>query len=184
MLSFTREIEALSDQNVNLCFQCSKCSSGCPLAYRMDLKPAQVVHCIRLGREEQVLNCNAIWFCAACETCTARCPQGVELAAVMNAARLLAGRKGIAPQVPEVARFFETSIENMRMFGRTSDLLLIAALRLKSRDLFSDLPLAFKLLERGKLNPLKLPSGAAHFRRIHQRVREIEMSDAKVPGEK
>lgn len=176
-MSFAREIEALCGQNVNLCFQCSKCSSGCPLAYRMDLKPAQVVHSIRLGREAEVLNCNAIWYCAACETCTARCPQGLEPAALMCAARLLAARKGIPPKVPEVARFFETSIENMLMFGRTSDLMLVAALRLKSQDMLSDMPLALKLFERGKLNPLRLPNGAAHFRRIYERVRAMELSD-------
>lgn len=173
-MSFAEAIEALSGQKVNLCFQCSKCSSGCPLAHRMDLKPAQVVHCIRLGLEDAVLNCNAIWFCAACETCTARCPQGLEPAALMSAARILATRQGIAPKVPEVATFYETFIENMQMFGRISDLTLVAALKLKSEDLFSDIPLGLKLLERGKLNPLKLPSGASHFRRIYQRVREAE----------
>jgi heterodisulfide reductase subunit C len=172
-MSFTREIEALSGQKVNLCFQCSKCSSGCPLAYRMDLKPAQVVHCIRLGREDEVLNCSAIWFCAACETCTARCPQGLEPAALMNAARILAVRKGIVPKVPEIALFYESFIENMMMFGRISDLMLAAALKLKREDLFGDLPLAVKLFERGRLNPVKLPSGAGDFRRIYQRVQRF-----------
>lgn len=173
-MSFTSEIEALSSQKVNLCFQCSKCSSGCPLAYRMDLKPAQVVHYIRLGREEVVLNCRAIWFCAACETCTARCPQGLEPAALMNAARILAARKGITPQVPQVAVFYESFIENMMMFGRISDLMLVGALKLKTEDLFSDLPLAVKLFERGRLNPVKLPSGAGEFRRIYQRCQMAE----------
>ncbi|MBI4790555.1 MAG: 4Fe-4S dicluster domain-containing protein [Chloroflexi bacterium] len=175
-MSFAQEIEALSGQNVNLCFQCSKCSSGCPLAYRMDIKPAQVVHCIRLGRMAEVLNCNAIWFCAACETCTSRCPQGLEPAALMSAARLLAARHDISPKVIQVARFFETSIENMLMFGRMSDLMLVAALRLKSRDMFSDLPLAARLFERGKLNPLQLPRGAAHFRRIYEKCLKLEVA--------
>ncbi len=170
--SFIQKIEALSGQKVNLCFQCSKCSSGCPLAYRMDLQPAQVVHCIRLGREDEVLNCKSIWLCAGCETCTARCPQGLEPAALMNAARIVATQKGIPPKVPEVAVFYESFVENMMMFGRISDLMLVAALKLKTEDLFSDIPLAVKFIERGKMNPLKLPSGAQEFRRIFRRINE------------
>jgi heterodisulfide reductase subunit C len=171
--SFTLEIEVLSGQKVNLCFQCSKCSSGCPLAYRMDIQPAQVVHSIRLGREHDVLNSKSIWLCAGCETCTARCPQGLEPAALMSAARILAAEKGIPPKVPEVAVFYESFIENMMVFGRISDLMLVVALKLKNEDLFSDMPLAVKFFERGKLNPLKLPSGGRDFRRIFQRVNEV-----------
>jgi heterodisulfide reductase subunit C len=171
--SFKREIEVLSGQNINLCFQCSKCSSGCPLAYRMDIMPAQVVHSIRLGRETEVLSSNSIWLCAGCETCTARCPQGLEPAALMSAARILAAEKGIPPKVPEVAVFYQSFIENMMAFGRISDLMLVVALKLKNEDLFSDLPLAVKFFERGKLNPLKLPSGGREFRRIFERVNEV-----------
>src|SRR5512138_1902729 len=98
-MAFRDEIQALSGQNVNLCFQCSKCSSGCPLADKMDIKPAQVMHNIRLGRAGAVLNSEAIWLCVDCETCTARCPQQVEPAAVMGAARVLALQKGIQPRV-------------------------------------------------------------------------------------
>ncbi len=68
-MAFRHEIEALSGQNVNLCFQCSKCSAGCPLAGMMDLKPAQVMHSIRLGREDSVLHSTAIWLCLGCEAC-------------------------------------------------------------------------------------------------------------------
>ncbi len=176
-MSLARDIQALSGQNVNLCFQCSKCSSGCPLAYRMDIKPAQVMHSIRLDQADKVLNCNAIWFCAACETCAARCPQGLEPAAVMCAVHLLAARKGISPKIPQVARFFESSVENMRMYGRMSDLMLVAALRLKSRDMFGDMPLAVQLFERGKLNPLQLPNGASQFRRIYDKCLKMEATN-------
>ncbi|MBI5714004.1 MAG: 4Fe-4S dicluster domain-containing protein [Chloroflexi bacterium] len=102
-MPFRHDIESLSGQNVNLCFQCSKCSAGCPLADKMDLKPAQVMHSIRLGREESVLNSTAIWLCLGCETCSARCPQQVEPAAAMNSARIIALQKGITPAVKEIA---------------------------------------------------------------------------------
>ncbi len=177
-MSFTTVIESLSGQKANLCIQCSKCSSGCPLADRMDLQPAQLVHHIRLGRAETVLHSRAIWMCAGCETCASRCPQGVEPSALMTAARVLAFRQGIPPKVPESAVFYESFVENMRLFGRLSDLMLVAALRLKTRDVTSDLPLAVKLFERGKLNPLQLPSGAADFRRLEARALAHEAAAA------
>ncbi len=148
----------------------------------MDLLPAQLMHLIRLGREEVVLNSRAIWLCAGCETCAARCPQGVEPAAIMSAARILAVRQGILPQVPQVADFYQSFVEDMMLYGRISDLVLVAALRLKGQPLFGDMPLAVKLLERGKLNPFQIPSGAAHFRQIYQRALALEGLQPKSPS--
>ncbi|UCG22628.1 MAG: 4Fe-4S dicluster domain-containing protein, partial [Chloroflexota bacterium] len=120
-MSFRQQIEVLSGQNTNLCFQCSKCSAGCPLAERMDLKPAQVMHAIRLGLEDLVLTSQAIWLCVGCETCTARCPQKVEPAAAMTAARLLAQQKGIEPSVKEVGIYYRGFVDNMRLNGKIHD---------------------------------------------------------------
>ena len=92
-MAFRHDIESISGQNVNLCFQCSKCSSGCPLADKMDLKPAQVRHSVRLGREETVLNSNTIWLCLECETGSARCPQQVEPAAARGGRKKEVGRE-------------------------------------------------------------------------------------------
>ena len=177
-MSFTHQIETLSGQNVHLCIQCSKCSAGCPFADRMDMMPAQVIHRTMLGHADRILNSTAIWYCAGCETCSTRCPQGLEPAAVMNAARLLAIQNGITPSVPAVAAFYQSFVENMMMYGRVSDLMLVVALRLKSRDMFSEIPLAIKLFERGKLNPLALPAGVVDFRRLYERVQVVEKRTA------
>ncbi len=173
-MTFQQEIQAQSGQNVNLCFQCSKCSSGCPLAGHMDYTPAQLLHRIRLGHRDLVLNSRTIWLCLGCETCAARCPQGVEPAAVMSAARILATREGIPPKLPLVAAFYSSFVENMMLYGRISDLMLVAALRLHGQELFGDMPLAVKLLERGKLNPFQIPNGANDLARIYKRIQAIE----------
>ena len=57
-MTFRQQIEGLSGQNTNLCYQCSKCSAGCPMAEWMDLKPAQLMHSICLDQE------GAIWVSA------------------------------------------------------------------------------------------------------------------------
>lgn len=84
-----RKIEELSGQNLLACNQCGKCSAGCPAAAVMELLPNQVIRYAQFGLEE-VLAVNSIWVCAACQTCYARCPHGVDLPRVMEALRVIA----------------------------------------------------------------------------------------------
>lgn len=88
-----KKVEDISGQNVLACYQCGKCSAGCPMVSLMDLLPNQILRLIQLGQFDDVLNSKTIWLCASCFTCTARCPKGVDLAKVMEALRLLLLRK-------------------------------------------------------------------------------------------
>ena len=87
---FLRQVEEASGQNLYACYQCGKCSAGCPATFAMDLLPNQVIRLVQLGQREEALNCTTIWLCAACLTCIARCPKGVDLARIMEALRKLA----------------------------------------------------------------------------------------------
>jgi len=89
-----KKVFQISGQNVYVCYQCGKCSAGCPVATEMDLLPNQVLHLVQLG-DERVLECKSIWICAACFTCSVRCPRDIDLAKVMEALRLIILRKGI-----------------------------------------------------------------------------------------
>jgi len=88
-----KKIEDISGQNVLACYQCGKCSAGCPMVSLMDLLPNQIIRLVQLGQISDVLNSKTIWLCASCFTCTARCPKGVDLAKLMEALRLLLLRK-------------------------------------------------------------------------------------------
>ncbi len=90
------QIAAISGQDVRACYQCGKCTAGCPLAAAMDLMPNQVLRLLQLGEHEQVLRSRTIWQCAACLTCAARCPKDVDPARVMDALRTLLTRRGLA----------------------------------------------------------------------------------------
>ena len=167
-MAFRDEIQTLSGQNVNLCFQCSKCSSGCPLADKMDLKPAQVMHSIRLGRADSVLNSQSIWLCVDCETCTSRCPQGVEPASAMSAARVLALQRGIKPSVKVIGIYYRGFVDNMRLNGKIHDASVAGITQLLTGQLIPDLPLALKLSLRGRVKLPPLPFGGGNFRRIYR----------------
>jgi heterodisulfide reductase subunit C len=82
------------------CFQCGTCTSDCPVARFSDTyRPRQIIRMTQLGLKDRVLNSDTLWLCAACFTCTDRCPQDVEVASVIRVLRNLAAEKGIVPQV-------------------------------------------------------------------------------------
>ena len=90
---FVKKVVEVSGQNLNLCYQCGKCSAGCPMSFAMDLLPNQIVRLVQLGLEEDIANSKTVWLCASCFTCTARCPKGVDLSRLMETLRLLTLRK-------------------------------------------------------------------------------------------
>jgi heterodisulfide reductase subunit C len=87
-------LEYISGENVAKCYQCGKCSAGCPMVDKMDILPNQVIRYFQLG-DESVLNCNTIWLCAACLTCDVRCPKGIDISRIMEGARQIILRKNI-----------------------------------------------------------------------------------------
>lgn len=89
------EIHAISGVDVRACYQCGKCTAGCPMASTMDLMPNQILRLLQLGEHEAVLKSRTIWQCAACLTCAARCPKDVDPARVMDALRTLLMRRGL-----------------------------------------------------------------------------------------
>ncbi|MFL7807317.1 MAG: 4Fe-4S dicluster domain-containing protein, partial [Anaerolineae bacterium] len=76
-IAFLHEVERRSGQNLARCYQCGKCSAGCPIAFEMDYPPHQVIRGVQMGMRDLVLASSTIWLCAACETCSTRCPQDV-----------------------------------------------------------------------------------------------------------
>jgi heterodisulfide reductase subunit C len=82
------------------CFQCGTCTSDCPVArFSETYRPRQIIRMAQLGLKERVLNSDTLWLCAACFTCTDRCPQDVEVASVIRVLRNLAAEKGMVPLV-------------------------------------------------------------------------------------
>ena len=92
---FVKKVEEISGETLPSCYQCGKCSAGCPMCFAMDLLPNQIIRLVQLGLEEDIANSKTIWLCASCLTCALRCPRGVDLAKIMEALRLLTLRKNV-----------------------------------------------------------------------------------------
>lgn len=91
---FVDRVEKISGQNLLSCYQCGKCTAGCPIVAEMDLTPSQVIRYSQLGIDEELMASKSIWLCASSMTCNVRCPKGVKIAEIFEALRLLLLRKG------------------------------------------------------------------------------------------
>lgn len=90
---FVVKVEELSGQNLLACYQCGKCSAGCPAVSQMDILPNQIIRFSQLGLKDELLHSKSIWICASCMTCNVRCPKGIKIAEVMEAIRQILLRK-------------------------------------------------------------------------------------------
>jgi len=88
-----KKVEELSGENVFSCYQCGKCSAGCPSVAFMELLPNQVMRLLQFGQVERILQSNTHWVCASCFVCSTRCPKGIDIAAIMEALRQVELRK-------------------------------------------------------------------------------------------
>ena len=90
---FVVKIEEISGQNLLSCYQCGKCSAGCPAVSQMDILPNQIIRYAQLGFKNELLQSKSIWICASCFTCNSRCPKGINIAEVIEAIRQILLRK-------------------------------------------------------------------------------------------
>ncbi|WP_136797820.1 MULTISPECIES: 4Fe-4S dicluster domain-containing protein [Desulfosediminicola] len=142
------------DIDVQTCYQCNRCSAGCPVADYFDLQPMEIVRLASYGMEDQLLASSTIWLCASCDTCATRCPNDIDITALMDVLRELALRKDIPPAVPQVPAFHASFLESVRRWGRTYEIGMIGAYKLRSGDYAGDMKLGISMLAKGKLSLL------------------------------
>ena len=139
-------------ENVYLCYQCVKCTSGCPVGEFFDWQPNQVMRALQLGQEDIALESETPWLCASCQTCSTRCPQGLDIAGIMEFLTREALARGIEPPVPQVDRFNQAFLREVRIFGRAYEPGLMAEMALRDpKSLLSDAELYTKMLRKRKV---------------------------------
>jgi heterodisulfide reductase subunit C len=158
------------------CYQCGKCTAGCPMARYMDLTPNQVMRLAQVGDEaalETLLGSEALWYCAGCLTCAQRCPRQLDPAAVMDVLREMAHRQGKIPaQARKILAFHQAFLATVEWGGRMAEIPLVMRYKLASLDLLGDALLAPVMLAKRKL-PLKPHriKGRGEVRRIFEKCR-------------
>jgi heterodisulfide reductase subunit C2 len=70
--------EAVGRMNAEVCDQCGKCPSACPVTARIEgFNPRQIIAKVSLGREEDLMDSGVIWTCTSCLKCRERCPEEI-----------------------------------------------------------------------------------------------------------
>lgn len=158
--TWINEVEKSSGISISACYQCKKCSSGCPVTFAMDYLPNQILHMIQMGLKDEVLKSATIWVCASCETCTTRCPNDIDIAKIMDVMRMESLKSGLAVGEKRVPIFHEAFLSSIKSKGRIYELGMIGQYTLKSGDvtaklksgsLMDEVKLGWQMFKKGKL---------------------------------
>jgi len=98
---YIAQIEELSGEDVSKCYQCGKCTAGCPMAEKMDLPPSMVMRYMQLELSDDLKKATSRWDCVGCLVCGSRCPKFCNPGAVMEALRMEDMRSGSRDEVIE-----------------------------------------------------------------------------------
>jgi heterodisulfide reductase subunit C len=164
-----RVVEELAHTDVSQCYQCGKCSAGCPMAEKMDFLPNRLIRLVQRGEIKKAAESRAAWLCVSCQTCTERCPKSVDCAAVMDALRQLSIRDNlVAPEMKRTVVFQQAFLQNIRQNGRLNELPLVRNFKISAFLRDWSLPL---LMKDAMLGPQMLKRGKLHFK--GEKVRDI-----------
>jgi len=147
-----QHVEDESGVTMSECYQCGKCSAGCPVAFAMDYTPRQIIRLFQLGLGSDALNSQTPWICASCQTCYTRCPRKIDLPRLMEAVRQEARRRGILKE-KNVELFDRAFLDSVARYGRSHEMGLMMQYNLQSLQPVKDAMLAPPLLLKGKISP-------------------------------
>jgi len=155
-LTLKQMVEHAVDVEIQTCYQCGKCTAGCPLNEEMDLMPNQILRMLQAeypDYEKEILTSTSIWLCLACDTCYSRCPQEVKLPNIMDFLRQESIRRNLVnPKAKNILRFHRAFLDEVERNGKLNELGLTIDYKLRSMDLFQDLQNAPSMLFKGKLS--------------------------------
>lgn len=144
-------VELLKEFKV--CYQCRKCSAGCPVGDVTDLPVDQVMGWLKMGDLERVLHSEHIWICIGCHACSARCPNQVDPAEILDRLRAMALAEGIRPPA-RVETFHDAFLAVMKRHGRISESEFMTRYYLKHFPSLSDIKKGIQLLVKGRMKLL------------------------------
>ena len=149
--NFTTRIADKSGVDFSACYQCLKCTAGCPVAELTDSSPAHMIRTVLLGLKDEALSSDFLWLCVGCETCKTRCPQDISARRVVDALKELALEEGRDIAEPNVALLYKHFLNIIRARGRMNEPLLMAHYKWGSKDFTGDRDLGMVMLKKGKI---------------------------------
>jgi heterodisulfide reductase subunit C len=171
--SFIEEVQDRSGENIRLCYQCLKCTAGCPTAPYMDFNPNAIVRMIQWGLKQEVLESKAIWLCVSCEACGTRCPNDIDIGLLMDTLREMSLEEGYQAREKGIVTLHNAFMESIRRGGRVHEATMMVEYKLRSGDYWTDLVSGLKLIMKGKfpLLPRRI-KGMDSIREIYRKAQK------------
>ena len=140
------------------CYQCGKCSAGCPVVEEMDYTPSMVMRMLQTGQDieaEKILHSMSIWLCVTCEMCVTRCPMEIDIPKMMDFLRQKSlSEVKMNPKARKIIAFHKSFLDSINFTGRLYEMGLIVDYKMRTGDLMQDVAVAPKMFFKGKLNPI------------------------------
>ncbi len=171
--SFLEELRERCGENIRLCYQCLKCTAGCPTAPYMDFNPNAIVRMIQWGLKQEVLESKAIWLCVSCEACGTRCPNEIDIGVLMDALREMSLEQGYRAKEKGIVALHNAFMASIRRGGRVHEATMLMEHKLRSGDYWTDLIPGMKLFMKGKipLFPRRI-KGMDSIRELYRKAQE------------
>jgi len=152
------KVRQQTEVNVIECYQCGKCTAGCPVSERMDLRPSVIMRMLQTGdavAEDEILRSLSIWLCLTCETCYSRCPMELDIPKVMDYLRQRSLNEGkVHREARDIVAFHKSFLNTVESNGRLHEMGLVIDYKLHSGNLLQDVMLAPEMFSKGKLHIL------------------------------
>ncbi|PKM82680.1 MAG: heterodisulfide reductase subunit C [Firmicutes bacterium HGW-Firmicutes-14] len=179
---FVERVRKMSGQDVRKCYQCGKCSAGCPVhnCEGMDVSPNRIMRMVQMGMEEDVLRTKTIWICVLCSTCTARCPRDIDIARVMDALRIMSFERKITEPAKTANIFHEMFMNNIKKYGRMYEFGFAVGYTMKTGYMLNLLDVGPATLLKGNLAffPPHMKN-SSQIREIAENVEKIERMEGE-----
>jgi len=123
-LGFARE-KGFDAVKLGTCIQCGTCSSSCPTYFAMDVPPRRLWRMVSLGMKQEIARSSTFWLCTACNTCTVRCPRGIDVSEAMRQIREWVIRDGVAEPPRALTMMSEVIVQSHNLQGEDNESRLI-----------------------------------------------------------
>ena len=115
--ALAKRLRLACGENPALCYQCQRCSSGCPTAPAMTIAPAQMMRMAQLGLEQRLVGDASIWLCLGCDSCTQHCPHGVSVRRLVETLRQVTMQEHYLAGAEETFRADDSLAKGIRALG-------------------------------------------------------------------
>ena len=158
IMTLSGEVRMDTGVVIHKCYQCGKCSAGCPVATEMDYPPSLVLRMLQTDSPDnydKLLKSMSIWLCVSCEMCLTRCPMEIDIPKLMDYMRQKSMKaKKTNPQAKKIIAFHRSFLDSIKTTGRLYEMGLVVDYKMRTGDIMQDVTVAPKMFIKGKLNPI------------------------------